>query len=76
MKDNGNFTNENVQDAMRFAQSDAGKQLFAHLQKTQGQQLQDAMNMAASGNYAQVKKALSSLLADPEARKLLENMRK
>lgn len=76
MQANGNFTNEKMQEAMKLAQSDTGKQLYELLQRTQARQLQSAMDQAAAGDYEQVKRTLSSLLADPEARKLLEKMGK
>jgi hypothetical protein len=76
MKENYDISPENMKEAMRLANSDAGRQLYELLKRTQGQQLQSAMDQAASGNYEDVKKTLSSLLADPEARKLLGKMGK
>lgn len=63
-----------MQDAMKLAQSDAGKQLYALLQQQNAQQLQDAMDDAAAGNYEQVKNTMTSLLASPEVRELLKKM--
>ena len=63
-----------MQDAMKLAQSDAGKQLYALLQRKNAQQLQNAMNDAAAGNYEQVKNTMSSMLASPEVRELLKKM--
>ncbi len=60
--------------AKKLAQSDAGKELYQLLQKTQGQQLTSAMEQAAAGNYDQVKKTMASLMADPQARALLEKL--
>ena len=71
MKENYDISPENMKEAMKLANSDAGRQLYELLKRTQGQQLQSAMDQAASGNYEEVKRTLSSLLADPEARKLL-----
>lgn len=76
MKENYDISPENMKDAMKLANSDAGRQLYELLKRTQGQQLQSAMDQAASGNYEEVKRTLSSLLADPEARKLLNKMGK
>ena len=59
------------QDAMRLAQSDAGRQLQAMLQQTDPDLLKTAQAQAAEGNYDQVKKTLSSLLASEEVRRLL-----
>ena len=61
--------------AMALAQSEAGKKLFALLQETNGDQLQKAMEQAATGNYQQVKETMSSLITSPEAKALLKKMR-
>lgn len=63
-----------MQEAMRLAQSDAGKQLLSLLQKTQGDKLQEAMDQAAAGDYEQVKKTMSSLLSSPEAQALVKKL--
>ena len=63
-----------MQEAMRLAQSDAGKQLLSLLQNTQADQLQAAMDQAAAGDYEQVKKTMSSLLASPEAQALVKKL--
>ena len=76
MKENYDISPENMKEAMKLANSDAGRQLYELLKRTQGQQLQSAMDQAASGHYEEVKRTLSSLLADPEARKLLSKMGK
>jgi ubiquinone biosynthesis protein Coq4 len=76
MESKGKITADQVQEAMKLAQSDAGRQLYALLQRTQGQQFQAAMEQASSGNYDAVKKALDSMLSDPQARELLKKMRK
>ena len=63
-----------IQDAMRLAKSDAGQQLYALLQQTDAKKLQHAMDQAAAGDYENVKKTLSALLADEQAQKLLRQM--
>lgn len=65
-----------IRQAKEFAQSSAGRELLAYLQQTQGQTLQNAMDQAAAGNMAEVKKALSSLLSSPEVRAMLEKQGK
>ncbi|MBQ7801563.1 MAG: hypothetical protein IJ375_04495 [Oscillospiraceae bacterium] len=68
-------SNQNLmQEAMRLAGTPAGQQLLALLQKNGGAELKAAMDQAAAGDYEQAKKALSSLLADPEAKKLLDRL--
>ena len=76
MESKGKITADQVQEAMKLAQSDAGRQLYTLLQRTQGQQFEAAMEQASSGNYDAVKKALDSMLSDPQARELLKKMRK
>lgn len=61
-------------DAMRLAQSDAGKQLFAALQQKDSHTLQQAMGQAAAGDFAQVKQTMSDLLRDPQIRELLNRL--
>lgn len=63
-----------MQEAMRLAQSESGRALFALLQQNNGAELQKAMEQAAAGNYAQVSKTMASLLSSPEAKALLEQM--
>lgn len=63
-----------LQQAMRMAQSDAGKQLFSLLQSTQADTLQTAMEQAKSGNYAEVKKTLEKLMQSKQAKELMEKM--
>ena len=69
------FQNYSKEQLMAMAQSDAGKKLIALLQQTNSAQLQQAMNQAAAGNYAQVKDTLSSVLNNEQAQKLLKEMR-
>jgi len=59
---------------LQLAQSPAGQQLLALLQKKGGVALQSAVAQASQGNYDQAKQMLSSLLATPEAQKLLKQM--
>lgn len=59
------------QDAMRLAQTDAGQQLQALLQQTNPELLNAAQTQAAEGNYDQLKKTLSALLASEDVRRLL-----
>ncbi|HIT34912.1 MAG TPA: hypothetical protein IAC31_09890 [Candidatus Faecousia intestinigallinarum] len=73
---NKNSEDFSIQEAKRLANSPAGQQLFALLQRTQGEQLQQAMDAAAAGNYGQMQKAMASLLSSPEAQQLLRQMGK
>ncbi len=66
-----NFEKFSMQDAMRLAQSDTGRQLLTLLQAQNGGSLQTAMDQAAAGNYEELKKTMAVLLSSPEARALL-----
>ena len=70
-------SNSNIPDLsrlMQLAQSPAGQQLIAALQKNGGAELQSAMVKAAAGDYSQAQKIISTLLSTPEARRLLSRM--
>ena len=69
-----NSDNFSMQEAMRLAQSEAGQQLFALLHSENSAAIEQAMNMAATGDYAQAKQALSSLLSSPQVKAMLEQM--
>ena len=69
-----NFQNFSVQEAMRLAKSDAGKQLIALLQQQNGAQIQNAMEQANSGNLEQAKQTLGNILDNPQARALLQQL--
>lgn len=63
-------------EAMRLAQSDAGKALLSQLQKSHGATMQKAMAQAQAGNMDQVKDTLSQLLSSPEGQALMETIRR
>ena len=63
-----------IREALRMANSPAGQQLMKLLQRSGGQELNQAMNKAASGDYEEAKKLLNTLLRDPQARQLLDRM--
>lgn len=64
-----------LQEAMKLAQSDAGKQLFSLLQATEGEKLQTAMDQAASGDLKQVKETMQKLMASAQVQELVKKMR-
>lgn len=68
--------NFSADDVKKLAQSKAGQDLYALLQQTQSQQLKDAMAQAASGDMEQVKKTVSAMMASPEAKALLDQLRR
>ena len=71
---NPEINGETIQQAMKLAQSSAGKQLIQLLQLHGGQELRAAMEQAAAGNYNNAQKTISALMQNPEAKKLLEQM--
>lgn len=69
-----NSNNFSMKDAMLFANSPAGQQLFATLRQSNPETFNQAMAQAASGDYAQLSKTLAPLLASEEVKKLLQQM--
>lgn len=69
-----NFDPKSMQEAMRLANTPAGRQLIAHLQQSNGDAMQQAMNRAAAGDFEAVKKLLGQMLSTEEAKKLMENL--
>lgn len=61
-------------ELMRFARSDAGKQLFAMLQKNNSTALHTAMNQATAGDYEALKLTVQNFLATPEAKAMIEKL--
>lgn len=73
MKNSDNFS---MKEALRLAQSDTGQQLFSLLNAQDGNALHQAMDQAAAGDYRSMLSTMSALLADPNARQLLEQLRR
>ncbi len=71
---NGNFTNLDMERAMKLAQTDAAKRLIAMLQAQSGPQLQNAMTQANNGNFAQAKEILQQLMQNDQAKQLLQRL--
>ena len=69
-----NSENFSVQKAMKLANSDAGKQLIAYLQRKNNSDLSSAMQLAAEGDYSSLKTTLSSMLQSEEAKALLKQL--
>ena len=64
----------NISELIRMAQTPAGQQLIALLQKQDGAQLQQAITYAVSGDYNNAIAAVSKLLSSPEAQALLKKL--
>lgn len=69
-----NFDPRSMQEAMRLANTPAGRQLIAHLRQSNGDAMQQAMNSAAAGDFEAVKKILGQMLSTDEAKKLMEQL--
>lgn len=76
MADAGKSQDISIQQAMQFAQTPAGQQLISLLRSTGGKEFQAAMQQAAMGDYSTAKDVISRMLTDPEAQKLLEQLRR
>lgn len=63
-----------MEEVMRLAKSPAGQQLIAMLQQKDNAKLDQATQLAKSGNYTQAAQTLSALLSSPEAQKLMKEL--
>ena len=66
--------NDAIQEAMRLANSPAGKQLLQMLQSGGGEDMNRAMALVSSGDYEGAKALLNQMLRDPKAKALLNQM--
>ena len=71
MEQNRQFS---MEQAMAFAKSPAGRQLLNILQQKGGRDLSKAEALASAGDMEGAKNALSSLMEDPQVRKLLNDL--
>lgn len=68
-------TNEqDIQKAMRLAQSPAGQQLLNLLQKNNADMVNKAKLCTEKGDYSQLQQLMTALLHDPDAQKLLNQL--
>ncbi len=63
-----------IQEARKLASTPEGKQLAALLQQLGGQNLQQTISQAATGDFSQAQQAISMLMQNAEARELLEKL--
>ena len=68
------YNEQAIQKAKQMAQSPQGQQLFRMLQSNHSELLNQAMNQASQGDYAQAQQILTKLLQDPETRNLLNQL--
>ena len=65
-----------MKEAMRLANSPAGKQLAQLLQQADQQTLNDAIRKAQQGNYEDAARQLQNLMTSPQAQALLKELEK
>lgn len=58
----------------QLAQSESGRQLLQLLRQNGGSKLEQALSLAAGGDYTQAKELLTPLLASPEAKRILQQL--
>lgn len=68
------YNPETIRQAMKMAQTPEGQQLIRMLQASGTADLQKAMASASGGDYTAAKQALSAVLNNPEAQRLLRQM--
>lgn len=68
--------NFSMQDAMRLANSPAGKELIAALRSSGGSDLTQAQQAVAKGDYESAKQSLSQILKSPQIQAILKEMEK
>lgn len=71
-----NQTPFSMEDALRLASTDAGRQLLRLLQGTGAQDAQAAKNAVQKGDMEQAKQQLSHLLDSPQVQQLLKELEK
>lgn len=70
-----NFDGISMQEAMRLAKTDTGRQLYDILRSQKGDALDQAMADAAAGDYTKVKESISAMLTSPQVKALMEQLR-
>jgi len=68
------FDDFSVHKAAAMAKSEAGQQLFGLLQREHGEQLQNAMEQAKAGNFAQVKEMMEAMMTSEQVQQLMKKM--
>ena len=74
-KKNANFRDLPIDQAMKIANSEAGKQLIAQLQQQNGDLTQIAMVQMAAGDLDGAKQTMSRILSNPETVQLLKKLK-
>jgi DNA-binding GntR family transcriptional regulator len=69
-----NFDDLSMQEAMRLANTDTGRQLIAMFKDQHSDQVQTVMDSMRSGDVERAKQALAAFMADPRTQALLAKM--
>ena len=69
-----NFDASSLQEALRFAQSPAGKQLLSTLRQKHSAELEQLMTQVNTGNGNDLQKNLAALLGNQEVRSMLQKL--
>ena len=71
MDQNADFS---MTEALRLAQTPAGRQLIAMIQQQNSSAFRQAMSSAVSGDYRQAQELLTPLLQNPDIQALLKQL--
>lgn len=63
-----------MEQAMRFAQSEAGRKLIDSLRQSNDPGIKRAMEGSASGDPEKIRQSIETLLASPQMRALLSSL--
>ncbi len=66
--------NFSLEEIMQLAKSPAGQQLMALLQKNDSKKVEQAVAQAKTGDYTKAGQTLNSMLASPDAQRLLKEL--
>ena len=67
---------DTLRNALHMAKTPAGQQLIQKLQQSGGDDLRNAVQKAASGDYAQAKQLLTALAENPDIQQLIDQLRR
>ena len=63
-----------IQEAMRLARTPAGQKLIQTLQQHGGNELQNSLQQAKSGDTRQIQQILNRFMDDPDVRQLMDQL--
>ena len=69
-----NFDDLSMQEAMRLANTDTGKQLIAMFKQQHSEEVPNVMQSLRAGDIERAKQALAAFMSDPKTQALLSKM--